>query len=191
LGFNDFDGVSQIRHNSVGFCRSALAIPPVDEDGHHAGPLAGLDITPSVSDTDALRKIEIQPRSGVENHSRPRLATRAVIDIVVRADYDLIERQLPAQYVMHTVDLIASLLAPSDIWLVGYNNQRESQVPQAITCLDDAGQQAQLVDSDRRAGGSIAQLDLVEHPVTIEENCGAGACDGAGLGHAFSLPPGP
>src|SRR5690348_17341266 len=89
---------------------------------------------------------------------------------------------------MHTVDLIAGLLASRDVRLVGYDHKRESQLPQAITGLDNAGQQAQLLDARGRVRYPITDFDLVEHPIAIEEDRGAGSDDSALIAHVSNRP---
>jgi hypothetical protein len=104
------------------------------------GTFAGFDVAPSVPDTDALDEVEVQPRGGVKHHSGPRLAARAVVDVVMCADHDLVHRQPPAQCVMHPVDLVAGLLTPGNVWLVGHDNQSEAQASQTMAGFDYAGQ---------------------------------------------------
>ena len=150
--------------------------------------LPGLDITPAVANTDALRKVEVQARGRVENHPRTRLAARTVIGIIVGAHHDVVQRQPRAQRIMQPVDLVAGLFAPSDVRLVGHDDERKSQLPQTITSLDDAGQHAQVLHTGRRMRGAVTHVDLVEHPVTVQENRGAGADGGALADHASNRP---
>src|ERR1700761_7282130 len=89
---------------------------------------------------------------------------------------------------MHPVDLFASLLASSDVWLIGDYDKHESQFPQADTRFDDAGQQAQLLDSPRRMGGAVVHIDVVEHAVAVEEDGGAGSGQRPRVGHSSNLP---
>ncbi len=122
MRLNKSDGVGQTRHHGIGACGTTLVIPAVDEDGRHASALRRLDVSPPVANTDARCEVESQPRSGVEDHSRPRLAALAIIGIVVSTDHNLVQRQPSMQYVMHPVDFFAGLPTPGDVWLVGYDD---------------------------------------------------------------------
>lgn len=140
MRLNKSDGVGQTRHHGIGACGTALAVPAVDKDGRHAGPLRRLDVSPPVANADARCKVESQPRGGVEDHSRSWLAALAIVGIVVGANHDLVQRQLPPQRVMHPVNFVAGLPTPGDVWLVGYDDQSEAPVSQPMTSLCHAGQ---------------------------------------------------
>ncbi len=132
-------------------------------------PVGGLDVAPAVADAEAAAQVEVQPRAasrimpgrGLRQGSRRRRRARRPRRRRAAA---------AARAVVHRVDLGPGLRPRAmSGWLVTTTSTSPASRSRWQAC-DDAGQQPQVGGAPGGTARRRATVDLVEHPVTVEED---------------------
>lgn len=147
--------------------RLAFVVIAFDEHGATAGALAGLDVAPAIAHHEAAREVVDRRRS---QQTRLGLPAVARIRIVVIADANFIERQAPAQFAVDGVDRRPGLRSPSDIRLVGDDDQSEPGVSQPPQGGSGFGVDGQLVDAGGRIRFAGPHDGFVEDTISIQKH---------------------
>ena len=110
-------------------------------------------------------------RGGVEDHPGPRLAARAAVGVVVRADDDLVERELSCADVVDRVDLGRVERAPGDVGLVGDARSAAARPPRSAGTPRPRRAGPRTRSAWRGGyGHAVDDRGPVEHPVAVEED---------------------
>jgi hypothetical protein len=95
----------------------------VDRDCAATRSVSGIDIPPTVANEEALFQIDAVAFRGSQNQARPRLPAIAAVPVVVIANETIGNRQAAAQVIIYRFYRLAILTAPSNVGLVGNQNE--------------------------------------------------------------------
>ena len=93
----------------------------------------------------------------------------AAIGLVVRADQDVIERQLASQQIVHAVQLAAGLIAARQAGLVGRGDQQETSGLELAQQWSDRLVHTEFLQRQRADLVLAFDSDHVQNPVPLKE----------------------
>lgn len=103
--------------------RRTLGIVMVEEDGAAPGGRTGIDVAPAVANQKAVGQVDVVTGGSFQQQSGFRFPAIAGVAVVVPADEEIIERQGGGDGSIHPFDRSAGLVAPSDVGLIGNDDQ--------------------------------------------------------------------
>ena len=90
-----------------------------NEQGSAAGGACGFGVLPFIADDEGAIEIELPFESGFDEQAGFGLAAGAAVGFVVGAGEEIVEREQPAQLIVHAVHFAAVLIAARDAGLIG------------------------------------------------------------------------
>jgi hypothetical protein len=106
----------------------------------------------------------------VGKHPRLGLAASARVDVVVEARDNVVDRDFGPKFLVHRLYDGNRLSPARDVGLIRHDNQDESGSSQPIHGVNDAIDQAKLIDGARRHRDAIDMNGFVKDTVTVEEH---------------------
>ena len=100
----------------------------LQEQGSAARSAGGFGILPFVTDYERMIEVQVPFEAGLDKQARLGFAAGAIVRGIVRANVDIVQREGPAEEIMHPVELAAGLITAREAGLVGGDDQNEASV---------------------------------------------------------------
>ena len=167
--------IVEVSDCKVGRLAQTLFVAALNEDCPTTRRARTINVPPSITDDVTRAKINFQVSCCSQDQAWSRLATIARLAVTlarVITNLDAIKRwNRRLHFQMHCFDRFASLLAPTDVGLVGDHDQQE------IRCLKPcaAGHyvivELESFNARWRTRVSVPDDSPIEHSIAIKEDC--------------------
>ncbi len=177
LGKDNPNGRSKGCHRVVGWMGGwRLSVAPIDQDRAATRRAAGINVARSIADHPAPCQIKMERLGGIKQHAGCGFAARRRNTAAgVVTNFDAIDGWHPLeQHGMHRFNHRLLLAAPTDIRLVGGNDQSVASGLQKSAIICHALEESELANRVRWIGLSAPHHGLVQRAVAVQENCRPG-----------------
>jgi hypothetical protein len=140
------------------------------EYGSAARSFARFDISPAITDHNAVSQQYVKPSGSVNEHARLWFSAPTFVGIVVIAASDFIYRQLLLQPGVHRLDGRAVDRTACHVRLVRHDDEREARIFEAAYGISDTRQELKLRNCLHGYGHAAPHVRPNERPVAIQKD---------------------